>query len=198
MSNDLVGGMLSDSHITEAIHNGSIKVTPAPSSAQIQPASLDITLGGTGVLKYRRPSSAFGVPVIVPGEDQADQMEHIPFEEDGCIILMPGDFLLGTTQERVGLPNNIAARVEGKSSLGRIGLIIHGTAGFIDPGFVGNITLEISNIAPRPIKLCRTMRIGQIAFFALTGTAQRPYGSEGLGSKYQGQSDRTAARGRVS
>lgn len=195
MIDEFNGGMFSDFHIRMALEKGLIRVTPAPDGQQIQPASLDITLGGTGVLKYRDADNPMAAPIIVPGRDQSEQMEHVPFQPDGCIILKPGDFLLGTTRERITLPTGVAARVEGKSSLGRIGLIIHATAGFIDPGFSGNITLEISNLAPRPIRLCKGMRIGQIAFVPLTSYAERPYGSEGLGSKYQGQQEPTAARG---
>ena len=134
-------------------------------------------------------------PFIVPGEDLSDMMEFVPFNEDGCVILQPGDFLLGTTEEYIEICDALAARVEGKSSLGRAGLIPHAAAGFIDPGFKGRITLEISNLAPLPIRLCKGMKIGQIAFLPLSSKAARPYGSKGLGSKYQGQMDATPARG---
>ena len=191
----LSGGMFSDRHIGMALEIGTILVRPEPSPEQIQPASLDIRLGGEGGMRYRQEfPEKFGTPVITPGHDQSELMEFVPFDEEGCILLNPGDFLLGTTDEFVGLPSGLAARVEGKSSMGRLGLIIHATAGFIDPGFAGNITLEISNLAPLPIKLCKGMKIGQVAFIPLTSKADRPYGSPGLGSKYQGQEGPTPAR----
>ena len=109
-------------------------------------------------------------------------------------ILHPGEFVLGSTLENIGLPNDLVARVEGKSSLGRLGLLIHSTAGYVDPGFKGHLTLELSNVANLPITLYFGMKIGQLSYVRLTSEAEFPYGSPELGSKYQGQTDATASR----
>ena len=191
----LYAGMLSDTGIKIAMENGLIKIDPEPTDDLLQPATIDIKLGGEGVKRFNTNSVNMNRPFIVPGEDLSDMMEFVPFNQDGCVILQPGDFLLGTTEEYIEICDDLAARVEGKSSLGRAGLIPHAAAGFIDPGFKGRITLEISNLAPLPIRLCKGMKIGQIAFLPLSSKAARPYGSKGLGSKYQGQMDVTPARG---
>ena len=188
------GGMFSDREIRAAIEIGIIKIDPSPTDELIQPATVDIKLGGDGVMRYRTNAISVERPFIVPGDDLSDMMEFVRFDASGCVVLQPGDFLLGTTEEYIELADGIAARVEGKSSLGRAGLIPHAAAGFIDPGFKGRITLEMSNLAPLPIRLCKGMRIGQIAFIPLTSKAERPYGSAGLGSKYQGQMEPTPAR----
>jgi dCTP deaminase len=187
--------MLSDTGIRIALESGLMKIDPYPTDELIQPATIDIKLGGDGVMRYNTNSVNIHKPFIVPGDDLSDMMEFVPFNEDGCVILQPGDFFLGTTEEYVEIGDSIAARVEGKSSLGRAGLIPHAAAGFIDPGFKGRITLEMSNLAPLAIRLCKGMRIGQMAFIPLSSVAARPYGSKGLGSKYQGQTDPTPARG---
>ena len=195
MGEGIVGGMFADKQIRMALDSGLVKIRPEPTEELIQPASIDIRLGGGGLMRYKTnwPDRS-GPPLIIPGQDQSGNMEHVPFDEKGCLVLEPGDFRLGTTVEEVELPDNIAGRVEGKSSLARAGLIPHAAAGFIDPGFRGRITLEISNLAPLPILLCRGMKIGQIAFIPMGASAERPYGSPGLGSKYQGQMEVTPAR----
>src|SRR5688500_9265027 len=116
-----------------------------------------------------------------------DLTELVEVKPDDAFILHPGEFVLGSTLEQIGIPDDLAARLEGKSSLGRLGLMTHSTAGFLDPGFIGHVTLELSNVANLPITLYPGMRIGQIAVFQLTTAADRPYGSRGVGSKYQGQ-----------
>ena len=187
--------MLSDKAIRMALESGLIKIDPEPTDDLIQPATVDIRLGGDGVMRYRTNAVTMDRPFIVPGEDLSGMMELVPFDEEGRVVLPPGGFLLGTSLEYLELPAGMAARVEGKSSLGRAGLIPHAAAGFIDPGFRGRITLEMSNLAPIPIELRWKMRIGQIAFIPLSSDAERPYGSPGLGSRYQGQMDATPARG---
>jgi dCTP deaminase len=134
-------------------------------------------------------------PHIDPAEDQADLTREVVVEgESEPFILHPGEFALGSTYEVVGLPDDIAARVEGKSSLGRLGLLTHATAGFIDPGFTGHVTLELANVATLPIKLWPGMKIGQLCFFRLSSAAEHPYGSEKYGSRYQGQRGPTPSR----
>ena len=120
--------------------------------------------------------------------------ERVEITDDVPFILHPGEFVLGSTLENIGLPNDLVARVEGKSSLGRLGLLIHSTAGYVDPGFKGHLTLELSNVANLPITLYFGMKIGQLSYVRLTSEAEFPYGSPELGSKYQGQTDATASR----
>ena len=124
---------------------------------------------------------------------QPDLTELLQVADDEPFILHPGEFVLGQTLEWVELPDDLVARLEGKSSLGRLGLLIHSTAGYVDPGWKGNLTLELSNVANLPIALYFGMRIGQISFFRMSSPVERPYGSKGLGSKYQGQSEPTAS-----
>ncbi len=132
-------------------------------------------------------------PYIDVRRPMEDLTELVEVEGDGPFILHPGEFVLGQTLERITLPGDLVARLEGKSSLGRLGLLIHSTAGFVDSGFSGNLTLELSNVANLPIALYRGMKIGQISFFRMTSAVERPYGSHELGSKYQGQSTPTAS-----
>ena len=127
-------------------------------------------------------------------EDQEDLTELVEVKDDDPLVLHPGEFLLGSTIERVRLPDDLVARLEGKSSLGRLGLLIHSTAGFVDAGWDGHLTLELSNVANLPITLYPGMKIGQISFLRMTTAAERPYGSRGLGSKYQGQRGPTPSR----
>ena len=122
---------------------------------------------------------------------QPDLTELVTIDADEPFILHPGEFVLGQTLEWVELPDDLVARLEGKSSLGRLGLLIHSTAGYVDPGWKGNLTLELSNVANLPIALYRGMKIGQISFFRMSSPVERPYGSKELGSKYQGQSSPT-------
>ena len=126
-------------------------------------------------------------------QSQPDLTELLSITGDEPFILHPGEFVLGQTLEWVELPDDLVARLEGKSSLGRLGLLIHSTAGYVDPGWKGNLTLELSNVASLPIALYQGMRIGQISFFRMSSPVERPYGSAGLGSKYQGQSEPTAS-----
>jgi dCTP deaminase len=132
--------------------------------------------------------------VIDPAEDQPDLTRLVEVDGDEALILHPGEFVLGSTFEAVTLPDDVAARLEGKSSLGRLGLLTHSTAGFIDPGFTGHVTLELSNVATLPIKLWPGMKIGQLCFFRLSSAAEHPYGSSVYGSRYQGQRGPTASR----
>jgi dCTP deaminase len=155
----------------------------------IQPSSIDVRLD-----RFFRLFSNHKYPYIDPAEDQPDLTRLIEVDGDEPFILHPGEFVLGSTFERVTLPDDIAARLEGKSSLGRLGLLTHSTAGFIDPGFTGHVTLELSNVATLPIKLWPGMKIGQMCFFRLTSPAEKPYGSAAYSSRYQGQRGPTASR----
>jgi len=131
---------------------------------------------------------------IDPSLDQPDLTRLVEVEPDESFVLHPGEFVLGATFEAVTLPDDVAARLEGKSSLGRLGLLTHSTAGFIDPGFSGHVTLELSNVATLPITLWPGMKIGQLCFFRLSSPAEHPYGSDASGSRYQGQRGPTASR----
>ena len=132
-------------------------------------------------------------PYIDVKQPQEELTEEVEIQGDQPFILHPGEFVLGSTLERVTLPDDLVARLEGKSSLGRLGLLIHSTAGYVDPGWKGNLTLELSNVANLPIALYYGMKIGQISFFKMSSPVDRPYGSKELGSKYQGQSEPTAS-----
>jgi dCTP deaminase len=132
--------------------------------------------------------------IIDVKKDMTDLTELVDIPLDGVFILHPGEFVLGSTLERVAVPNDLVARVEGKSSLGRLGLLIHSTAGFIDAGFDGHVTLELANVANLPITLYPGMKIGQISFMKMTSPAEKPYGSGAKGSKYQGQRGPTPSR----
>ncbi|MFW6175030.1 MAG: dCTP deaminase, partial [Chloroflexota bacterium] len=155
----------------------------------IQPASIDLHLD-IGVLVFRNSTE----PFIDLRRELPDLTERVDITADRPFILHPGEFILGSTVERIALPMDLVARLEGKSSLGRIGLLIHSTAGYVDPGWDGHLTLELTNVARLPIALYYGMRIGQISFLQLTSEVDRPYGSEELGSRYQGQTDATASR----
>lgn len=133
-------------------------------------------------------------PHIDPSVEQADLTRLVEPEGDEPFILHPGEFVLASTYEVITLPDDLASRLEGKSSLGRLGLVTHSTAGFIDPGFSGHVTLELSNLATLPIKLWPGMKIGQLCMFRLSSPAEHPYGSERYGSRYQGQRGPTASR----
>lgn len=168
------------------IADGLIKVEPFDENL-VQPSSLDVRLG-EGLRVFTA-----GQEPVDPGQ-QWDYSVPVSFRTGATFILHPDDFVLAQTVERISLPREIAAKVEGKSSLGRLGLLLHATAGFIDPGFDGTITLELSLTSPRALLLRPGMKIGQLCFFQLTSPAQRPYGSAGLGSKYQGQNEPTPSR----
>jgi dCTP deaminase len=180
--------ILSDRSMREALAAGRIVVDPYD-ERHVQPASLDLRLDR--LFRVFRNHTA---PVIDVKLDLEDLTELITVPEDGVFMLHPGEFVLGSTFERIGVGDDLVARVEGKSSLGRLGLLIHSTAGFVDPGFDGHITLELSNVANLPITLYPGMKIGQISFMAMTTAADRPYGSGALGSKYQGQRGPTPSR----
>jgi dCTP deaminase len=180
--------ILSDRTIREALVGGRIVIDPLD-EARIQPSSVDLKLDR--LFRVFRNHTA---GVIDLKEDLEDLTELVHVPEDGVFMLHPGEFVLGSTLERVALGEDLVGRLDGKSSLGRLGLLIHSTAGFIDPGFNGHITLELSNVARLPITLYPGMRIGQISFLAMTTAAEHPYGSGPLGSKYQGQRGPTPSR----
>lgn len=180
--------VLSDRTIREELDCGRIVIEPLDPSC-IQPASVDLHLDRR-LLVFRNTRQ----PYIDVRRDMPDLTEVEQIPDDGPFILHPGEFVLGSTVEDIGLPDDLVARLEGKSSLGRIGLLIHSTAGYVDPGWRGRLTLELSNVNNLPITLYSGMPIGQISFTRLSGPAQRPYGSERLGSKYQGQSEPTPSR----
>jgi dCTP deaminase len=180
--------ILSDRSLREAIQAGRIVLDPFD-PANIQPSSIDLRLD-----RYFRVFRNHTSRVIDVKEDQEDLTELVEIDDAGCFILHPGEFVLGATMERVAVPDDLVARIEGKSSLGRLGLLIHSTAGFIDPGFDGHITLELSNVANLPITLYPMMKIGQVSFLSMTTPAENPYGSGPLGSKYQGQRGPTPSR----
>lgn len=180
--------LLSDRDIRANLDSGRVRIEPYDPSF-IQPSSLDIRLD-----RYFRLFDNHKYPVIDPAAPQEDLTRLVDVGPDEPFVLHPGEFVLGATYERVSLPDDIAARLEGKSSLGRLGLLTHSTAGFIDPGFTGHITLELSNTATMPIKLYPGMKIGQLCFFQLSSPAEAPYGSGADGSRYQGQRGPTASR----
>ncbi len=180
--------LLSDRDIRGEIDRGRVVLEPFD-DAMIQPSSVDIRLD-----RFFRVFENHRYPHIDPAKDQPELTR--PVEPDGAepFILHPGEFVLGSTYEVITLPDDIAARLEGKSSLGRLGLLTHSTAGFIDPGFSGHVTLELSNAATLPIKLWPGMKIGQFCFFRLSSPAENPYGSAKSGSRYQGQRGPTQSR----
>ena len=180
--------LLSDQDILSEVQAGSLILSPWEPS-HIQPASLDVRLGRSFQIFHNHRYS-----VIDPAREQPSLTSEFTLNNDDPFVLHPGEFVLGSTLECVTLPDDIAARIEGKSSLGRLGLLTHSTAGFIDPGFSGHITLELSNTATLPILLYPNMKIGQLCFFRLSSPAQNPYGSPTLGSHYQGQSGPTPSR----
>lgn len=181
--------ILSDGTIRKLLAAGTLVVDPHEPQ-QIQPASVDVRLGDE-FLVFRNHTCE----VIDPFDKPSDLMDQAKVSEGQAFILHPGEFVLGTTLEAIGLPDDIVARVEGKSSLGRLGLLIHATAGFVDPGWKrGQITLELSNVATLPIKLWPGMKIGQLSFHTLDAPAERPYGHPELNSKYVGQSGPVASQ----
>ena len=180
--------ILSDRSIREALAARRIVVDPLD-DRDVQPSSVDLRLD-----RYFRVFRNDTTPFIDPKEPQEDLTEMVEVGEGNAFILHPGEFVLGSTQERVVLPTDLVARLEGKSSLGRLGLLIHSTAGFVDAGWDGHLTLELSNVANLPIALYPGMKIGQISFFQMTTEADHPYGSREKGSKYQGQRGPTPSR----
>ena len=206
--------ILSDRDIRARLTEGDLVIEPLDDpEMQIQPASVDMRLGRE-FLKFRRSN----IPCIhpardhevedyverttIPGSSRNGQLHLEEFAEDadedvqevdGEFVLHPGDFVLGTTKERVAIPDDIIAHVEGRSSLGRLAIVVHATAGIVDPGYEGQITLELSNLGTAPVALQPDMRVSQLTFTRLTSAAERPYGEE-RGSKYQGQSGPQASR----
>jgi dCTP deaminase len=180
--------IFSDRTIREAIDQGRILIDPFV-AAMVQPSSIDLRVGDRFRV-FENHRYAF----IDPKSPQVDLTSEVSATTDDPFILHPGEFVLGSTLETVGLGDDIVARLEGKSSLGRIGLLIHSTAGFVDPGFHGHLTLELSNVANLPIAIYPEMKIGQISFYQLTTSAEHPYGSPEAGSKYQGQQGPTPSR----
>ena len=180
--------LMSDRDIRASIEAGQIGLEPLELGL-LQPSSIDVRLD-----RFFRLFDNHKHPFIDPATQQDDLTRFVEVKSDEAFILHPGEFVLGSTFEFVTLPDDIAARLEGKSSLGRLGLLTHSTAGFVDPGFKGHVTLELSNVATLPIKLWPGMKIGQLCFFKLTSPSEFPYGSDKYSSRYQGQRGPTASR----
>ena len=180
--------LLADRDIRAAIAAGRVGLEPYDAE-MVQPSSVDVRID-----RYFRVFENHRYPHIDPSVEQAELTRLVEPEGDEPFILHPGEFVLGSTYEVVSLPDDVSARLEGKSSLGRLGLLTHSTAGFIDAGFSGHVTLELSNVATLPIKLWPGMKIGQLCFFRLTSPAEAPYGSGAQGSRYQGQRGPTPSR----
>jgi len=180
--------VLSDRTIRRLLHEGRIGIDPYDATL-MQPSSLDVRVD-----RYFRVFRNSRYPYIDVKEAQEELTELVEVDGDEAFILHPGEFVLGSTLERVTLPDDLVARLEGKSSLGRLGLLIHSTAGFIDPGWDGHVTLELSNVANLPITIYREMKIGQISFMQMSEPASAPYGAGAIGSRYQGQRGPTPSR----
>lgn len=180
--------ILSDTTLREQLAAGRIVIEPFDEGC-VQPSSIDVKI--SGLFRVFRNHTA---RVIDVKEDMSTLTEMVEIDDDGVFMLHPGEFVLGSTLERVAVPDDMVARIDGKSSLGRLGLIIHSTAGFIDPGFDGHITLELTNIATLPITLYPNMKVGQVSFMMMTSAADRPYGKGASGSKYFGQRGPTPSR----
>lgn len=180
--------LLSDHDIHAAIDAGQIALDPY-TAEMVQPASIDVRLD-----RRFRIFENHRYPNIDPAEDQPELTRQVEPTGSDPFILHPGEFVLAATYEQITLGEGFAARLEGKSSLGRLGLLTHSTAGFVDPGFSGHVTLELSNVATLPIKLWPGMKIGQFCFFRLSSPADHPYGSGAVGSRYQGQRGPTPSR----
>jgi len=180
--------LLSDRDLKAEIEAGRVKVEPFD-GAMIQPSSVDVRLD-----RFFRVFENHKYSVIDPSIEQSDLTREVAVEANEEFILHPGEFVLASTYEVITLPDDIAGRLEGKSSLGRLGLLTHSTAGFIDPGFSGHITLELSNVANLPVKLFPGMKIGQLCLIKLSSPAENPYGSALYGSRYQGQRGPTASK----
>jgi dCTP deaminase len=180
--------VLSDRTIRAEIESGRIVIEPFDPDL-VQPSSVDVRVDR----RFRVFHNA-RYPYIDVRQPMDDLTELVEVKDEEPFILHPGEFVLGQTFERVTLPDDLVARLEGKSSLGRLGLLIHSTAGFVDSGFSGNLTLELSNVANLPITIYHGMPIGQISFMRMDGPVERPYGSQETGSKYQGQAEPTPSR----
>ena len=180
--------ILSDRSIREALADKRIVIDPFDESC-LQPSSIDVKV--SNLFRVFRNHTAGTIDVKL---DLRELTELVEIPEDGVFMLHPGEFVLGSTLERIAISNDLVARVEGKSSLGRLGLLIHSTAGFIDAGFDGHITLELSNVANLPITIYPSMKIGQVSFMKMTTPADNPYGKGASGSKYQGQRGPTPSK----
>ena len=180
--------LLSDRDIRAAINSGELTIDPHDDQ-MVQPSSIDVRLDG-----LFRVFNNSKYTHIDPKQPQEELTTLVEVPDDEAFILHPGEFVLGATLECFGIPAHLAGRLEGKSSLGRLGLLTHSTAGFIDPGFSGHITLELSNTANLPITLWPGMKVGQLAIFKMSSPAEAPYGSGILGSKYQGQRGPTPSK----
>ncbi|MFI6154189.1 dCTP deaminase [Kitasatospora sp. NPDC051170] len=180
--------LLSDKDIRTEIDLGRVVIDPFDPT-MIQPSSIDVRLD-----RFFRVFENHKYPHIDPSEEQPDLTRLVEPDGDEAFILHPGEFVLASTYEVISLPEDVASRLEGKSSLGRLGLLTHSTAGFIDPGFSGHVTLELSNVATLPIKLYPGMKIGQLCLFRLSSPSEHPYGSARYGSRYQGQRGPTPSR----
>jgi dCTP deaminase len=184
--------LLSDRDIRAEVDTGRVVLEPYD-EAMVQPSSVDVRLD-----RFFRVFENHRYPHIDPASEQPDLTRLVETSGADPFVLHPGEFVLASTFEVVTLPDDVAARLEGKSSLGRLGLLTHSTAGFIDPGFSGHVTLELSNVATLPIMLWPGMKIGQLCFFRLSSPAEHPYGSAKHGSRYQGQRGPTPSRSHVS
>jgi len=180
--------LLSDRDIKAELGAGRIALEPYE-AAMVQPSSIDVRLD-----RFFRLFDNHKYPFIDPAIDQPELTRFVEVDPDQAFILHPGEFVLASTFEVVSLPDDVAGRLEGKSSLGRLGLLTHSTAGFIDPGFSGHVTLELSNVATLPIKLWPGMKIGQLCLFRTSSPAEHPYGSSVYGSRYQDQRGPTPSR----
>jgi len=180
--------LLSDRDILAEVTEGRIALEPWD-PAMLQPSSIDVRLD-----RFFRVFENHRYPHIDPAEEQPELTRLIEVGDEEAFVLHPGEFVLGSTYEKVTLPSDVAARLEGKSSLGRLGLMTHSTAGFIDPGFSGHVTLELSNMATLPVMLWPGSKVGQLCFFRLTSETEHPYGSGAYGNRYQGQRGPTASR----
>jgi dCTP deaminase len=180
--------VLSDATISRYLAEGRIEIDPYDASL-LQPSSVDVRVD-----RLFRVFHNNRYPFIDVKVEQAELTELVEADDGHPFVLHPGEFVLGSTLERIRLPDDLVARLEGKSSLGRLGLLIHSTAGFIDPGWDGHVTLELSNVANLPITIYPGMKIGQISFMQMTEPATVPYGSSAIGSKYRGQEGPTPSR----
>lgn len=180
--------LLSDRDLRAAIDAGRLGVAPYD-PASVQPASIDVRLDS-----HFRVFRNHRYDCIDPAQEQDQLTELVVAPRGEPFVLHPGEFVLGSTVERFSLPADLAARLEGKSSLGRLGLLVHSTAGFIDPGFTGQVTLELSNVATLPIRLWPGMKIGQLCVLLMTSAVEVPYGAAGVGSRYQGQRGPVASK----
>lgn len=183
-----MGSVLSDGTIRRLVDEGRIRIEPWD-PGMVQPASIDLRLGNSFRVFHNHRT-----PAIDLREPPTNLTEHVQAEDGGSFVIHPGEFVLGVTEERVAIPDDVVARIEGKSSLGRLGLIVHATAGFVDPGFEGTLTLEITNLTRVPIKLYPGLPIAQLSFMTLDAPALLPYGHPELGSHYHGQVEATESR----